>query len=83
MELKFHSMEDFAPPRVAEQVPAVRKLLEARRALANLRSSLVGNDKLEALLQEALNNTEKLQRIKAEEGFGSGLIEGDKQEGKS
>lgn len=83
MELKFHSLDEFAPAKVAEQVPAVRKLLEARRALANLRSSLVGNDKLGELLQEALNNTEKLQRIKAEEGFGSGSRESDKQEGES
>jgi type VI secretion system protein ImpB len=81
IRLSFHSLDDFAPAKVAEQVPAVRRLLEARRALANLRSSLIGNDKLESLLQEVLTNTEKLQRITAEEGFGPGLIEGEKPEG--
>lgn len=72
VELKFRSMDDFAPAKVAEQVPALRKLLEARRALANLRSSLIGNDKLEALLQDVLNSTESLQRIGAEEGIRPG-----------
>jgi type VI secretion system protein ImpB len=83
LELRFHSLDEFAPAKVAEQVPALRKLLEARRALSNLRSSLIGNDKLESLLQEVLNNTEKLQRITAEEGIGSGNVEGGTQEGKS
>ena len=69
VELKFRSLDDFAPARVAEQVPALRKMLEARRALANLRSSLIGNDKLEALLADVLTDTDKLQRIGAEEGI--------------
>ena len=73
VELKFHSMEDFAPARVADQVPALRKLLEARRALANLRSSMIGKDEAEKLLQQVLTNTDELQRIGAEEGIqGSG-----------
>jgi len=69
VELKFKNMDDFHPARVAEQVPAIRKLLEARLALANLRSSLMVNDKLESLLRDVLSNTETLQRIGAEEGI--------------
>jgi type VI secretion system protein ImpB len=68
VELRFNAMEDFAPAQVAKQIPALRKLLEARSALHNLRSSLIGNDKLEALLQDVLNNHESLQRIGAETG---------------
>lgn len=83
IELKFRSLDDFAPAKVADQVPALRKLLEARRALANVRSSLIGNDKLESLLQETLSNTEKLQRIVAEEGLAPGSIDSEKKEGKS
>ena len=79
VELKFHSMDEFEPAKVAGQVPAVRKLLEARRALANLRASLIGNEKAELLLQEVLGNTEKLQRITSEEGFGPGSSERQKQ----
>jgi len=68
IELRFNSMADFEPPAVAKQVPALRKLLELRGALQNLRSSLIGNDKLESILQEVLNNTEALRRIAAEAG---------------
>ena len=71
IELRFKSMADFSPAAVAKQVPALRKLLEARTALHNLRSSLIGNDRLETLLQEVLNNHESLQRIGAETGSAS------------
>ncbi len=69
VDLRFRSREDFEPAKVAEQVPALRRLLEARRALANLRASMIGNDKLETLLLDVLTNTEKLQRVGAEEGI--------------
>lgn len=82
VELKFRSLDDFTPARVSEQVPALRKLLEARRALANLRSSLIGNDKLESLLADVLADTEKLQRIGTEEGIRGADSETDgKKEG--
>jgi type VI secretion system protein ImpB len=68
VELKFRTLEDFEPPAVANQIPPLRKLLEARNALNNLRSTLMGNDKLESMLQEIVNNTEALQRIGAEGG---------------
>jgi type VI secretion system protein ImpB len=68
VELRFRSMEDFDPAAVAKQVPALRKLLELRNAMHNLRTSLIGNEKLETLLQEVLNNTETLKRIEAEAG---------------
>jgi type VI secretion system protein ImpB len=44
---------------VAEQVPALRELLEMRRRLKELGARMEGNDKLEALLGEVLANTEK------------------------
>jgi type VI secretion system protein ImpB len=82
VELRFQSMEDFSPAPVANQVPALRKLLEARRALANLRSSMIGKDEAEKLLQQVLNSTEELQRIGAEEGIqGSGQEVDPKKEG--
>lgn len=68
VELRFSKLDDFAPAAVARQVPALRKLLELRNSLQNLRSSLIGNDKLESILQEVLTNTEALQRIGAEAG---------------
>jgi type VI secretion system protein ImpB len=71
VELRFQSMADFEPAAVAKQVPALRKLLELRNALHNLRTSLIGNDKLDLLLQEVLTNQDTLQRIGAEAGSGS------------
>ena len=66
VDLKFESMDDFAPDRVAGQVEPLRKLLELRRKLADLRGSLQGNDKLEEILQATLHDAEALDRLKQE-----------------
>ncbi|NYI02000.1 type VI secretion system contractile sheath small subunit [Cupriavidus plantarum] len=63
VELKFRSLEDFSPEAVVEQIDPLRKLLEARSKLADLRNKLAGNDKLEDLLSEVLTNTESLQKL--------------------
>lgn len=68
VELRFGKLDDFEPAAVAKQIPALRKLLEKRTALHNLRSSLIGNDKAESVLQDILNSPEALQRIGAESG---------------
>ena len=64
VELKFRSIADFRPEAVVEQVEPLRKLLEARTKLADLRNKLAGNDKLEDLLTEVLNNTDSLATLK-------------------
>src|ERR671924_112392 len=69
VELRFESMDDFQPARVAQQITPLRKLLELRNSLANLRSSLIGNEKLENLLQEIIQDQEKLQQAGAEAGI--------------
>jgi type VI secretion system protein ImpB len=66
VDLRFESMEDFAPDRVAQQVEPLRKLLDLRRQLADLRGSLQGNDKLEEILQETLNDVDKMGKLKTE-----------------
>src|SRR5262245_58634772 len=43
VELQFESLDDFQPAKIAQQVTPLRKLLELRNSLANLRSTLVGN----------------------------------------
>jgi type VI secretion system protein ImpB len=68
VELRFESMDDFQPAKVAEQITPLRKLLELRSSLANLRSSLIGNEKLDNLLQEMLKNQEMLQQAGSEAG---------------
>ena len=76
VELKFSSMEDFEPQRLAEQVEPLRKLMELRKKLANLRSSLYGNDKLEKMLQQILNNAGELDKLRGEVGLPEATPEG-------
>jgi type VI secretion system protein ImpB len=68
IELRFRSMDDFAPENVARQVKPLKELLDLRTRLSDLRGSLQGNDKLEELLLEAVGNTEKLEKLKGEIG---------------
>src|SRR5678815_3591206 len=53
-ELKFRSLEDFSPEGIANQIPALRKLLELRNNLAALRAKVNNNDKLQARLSLSL-----------------------------
>jgi type VI secretion system protein ImpB len=66
VELKFESLDDFSPERVAQQVDPLRKLLELRQQLADLRGSLQGNDKLEEILQMTVTDAERLSKLKSE-----------------
>jgi type VI secretion system protein ImpB len=68
VELRFKAMDDFRPEAVVRQVEPLAKLLEARTKLADLRNKLAGNDKLEDILSEVLNNTGKLASLKSSKG---------------
>ena len=68
VELRFESMDDFQPARVVEQITPLRKLMELRNSLANLRSSLIGNEKLDQLLQEMIQDQEMLRQAGSEAG---------------
>ena len=70
VNLDFKKMDDFRPEAVVEQVEPLRKLLEARTKLSDLRNKLAGNEKLEDALAEVLSNTEQRQRIEAEAAEG-------------
>ncbi len=63
VELKFNSIDDFRPEAVVQQVEPLRKLLEARTKLADLRNKLAGNEKLEDILSDVLASTEKLSDL--------------------
>ncbi len=65
VELRFRAMDDFRPESVVQQVAPLRRLLEARTKLADLRNKLAGNDKLEDILNDVLNNTDKLASLHA------------------
>lgn len=66
VELNFSSLEDFSPESVVNQIDPMRKLLEVRGRLADLRNKISGNDKLEDLLDEIVRDTQKLKQISAE-----------------
>lgn len=65
MELEFTKMEDFKPLNVVKKVPALNKLFEARSHLVDLLGKLDGNDKLDEMLTEIVQNTPDLEQIKA------------------
>jgi len=78
VELRFKSLDDFHPEAVARQIPAVTKLVEARKRLFELVNRLDGNDKLVELLQDVISNTDSLEKISKEAG--SGRSDNDQQE---
>lgn len=66
VDLRFKKLSDFEPQNVARQVKPLNDLLELRTKLANLSSSLYGNDKLEDLLRDAITKTEALRKESGE-----------------
>jgi type VI secretion system protein ImpB len=65
IELNFKSFEDFSPINIVEQVEPLRRLYEARLRLRDLLTKLDGNDNLDQLLQDIVNNTQELQEIRS------------------
>lgn len=78
VELRFKSLDDFHPERVAEQIEPLRKMVEARRKLSDLLNKLDGNEKLDELLQGVIANTDSLQQV----GKEAGVAKSEKEPGK-
>jgi type VI secretion system protein ImpB len=74
VNLKFRSLDDFEPAKVAEQVPALKAMLETRAKLRDLMSKVDRSDELEGLLEQVLQDKDKLDKLSAELGL-------DKKEG--
>ena len=68
VELKFRTLEDFEPVNVVNQVEPLRKLLEARQRLSELKSKITTNDRFDALLQRIIHDTDQLKRLGRETG---------------
>ncbi|WP_332670525.1 type VI secretion system contractile sheath small subunit [Aromatoleum sp.] len=66
VELEFNALADFEPQNVVRQIEPLRRLLEARERLAELRNKMVANDRLEELLDEVLRDTERLQAVRTD-----------------
>lgn len=72
VELQFNHIDDFEPARVAEQVPALKELLDMRQRLTQLMSKMEGNDKLEGLLAQIMNNSDKSAELAKQVGLEAG-----------
>lgn len=67
--LKFGAIEDFEPARVAEQVPALKALLETRNRLRDLMSKVDRSEQLEGLLEQILTNENELKSLSGQLGL--------------
>jgi type VI secretion system protein ImpB len=82
VKLRFSKMADFEPAAVAKQVPALKKLLEARQQLANLMRYMDGKVAADAHLRTLLANPQLMIALKnrASETSSEG---GNEDEGKA
>ena len=68
VSLKFNALEDFEPAKVAEQIPALKNLLDTRNKLRDLLTKVDRSEDLENLLERILQNTEELNQLSDELG---------------
>lgn len=66
VDLTFKKLEDFEPQNVARQVKPLKELLDLRTKLADLRGTLQTSQALDDVLQEVMNSTEKMSKLKSE-----------------
>ncbi len=74
VNLKFKSLEDFEPAKVAAQVPALAAMMETRAKLRDLMSKVDRSEELEGLLEQVLQDKGKLDQLSSQLGL-------DKKEG--
>lgn len=63
IDVTFNNIEDFDPDNLVQQVEPLRKLVEARQKLSDLRSKMDGNAKLETMLEDIISNTDKQKQL--------------------
>jgi type VI secretion system protein ImpB len=66
VDLVFNAMNDFRPEQVVQQVEPLRKLVEARERLTDLRNKISNNERLEGLLDDILKNTDQIRKMSME-----------------
>ena len=66
VELNFTEFAHFHPESIVAQVPRLSKLLEARQQLRDLLGKLDGNDELDSLLENIVQNSEELKALKGD-----------------
>jgi len=80
VELRFNRLDDFEPDNVVQQVEPLRKLIEGRKRLSDLLSKMDGNDRLEELLQDIVQNTGQQQQLSAALGLDKPVASGETKE---
>lgn len=70
VDLDFKSLGDFDPATVVNQVEPLKQLMDARNKLRDLLSKADRSEELEAILEEVLQNTDKITEISKELGTG-------------
>lgn len=65
VDMTFKSLDDFSPGAVAQKVPALKKLLEARQELNDLMLYMDGKDGAQELLDRVLKDPELMQTLAA------------------
>jgi type VI secretion system protein ImpB len=68
VEMTLQKFADFHPEAIVQQVPRLKKLLEARLELRDLLAKLDGNDDLDGLLASVVKNTDGLKQIRSATG---------------
>jgi type VI secretion system protein ImpB len=82
VELSFEKLSDFEPEAIVRQVEPLRKLLEVRGQLKDLQSRTEGNDRLEEMLNEIIDNDALRAKMKDATGAGAvGSDEGERKDG--
>lgn len=71
VELRFNSLQDFEPDQLVQQVEPLRKLVEARQKLRDLLSKTDGNDRLEEMLQNVMQNANSQKQLSQALGLDS------------
>ncbi len=78
INLQFNKMSDLEPGEIARQVPALRKLLEARQQLANLQKYMSAKPKAQEHVKKLLNDPELMAALAEKAGGGEGEDDDDK-----
>ncbi len=64
--LKFSKMDDFEPAAIVDQVPALKRMLDARNQLRDLLSKADRSEDLELLLERILQDDGEVKRLAGE-----------------
>ena len=70
VSLKFNNINDFKPEAIAEQVPALRQLLQLRSALTALKGPLGNLPKFRKKIESLLGDEASRERLMKELGMG-------------